>query len=72
MFGRIIRIDLEGEGNGRRGEIVRSKEKEPAETTQSFWLRLDLILSNLEGNSTILSSELLPMRALKSLRLSLH
>ena len=47
-------------------------KREPAETMQSFWLRFDMILNTLEGSTSLLSSELLFMRALKSLQLSFH
>ena len=45
-------------------------EREPMETMKSFWLRLDMILSTLEGLNTAISPELLFTRALKSLQLN--
>ena len=45
-------------------------KREPMETTQPFWMKFDMILGTLEGYSTLLSSELLFMRASKSLQLT--
>ena len=44
--------------------------REGSETVQAFWLRFESILITLENTSSILSSEMIFMRALKSLQLS--
>ena len=44
--------------------------RENAETVQAFWLRFEAILVTLENTSSVLSSEMIFMRALKSLQLS--
>ena len=43
---------------------------ESSETVQGFWLRFEAIMVTLENTSSILSSELVFMRAIKSLQLS--
>ena len=51
-------------------ERLFEAKREPLETMQSFWLRFDMILSTLERANTVISPELLFMRALKSSQLT--
>ena len=51
-------------------ERLLDLRREGSETVQAFWLRFEAIMVTLENTSSILSSELVFMRALKSLQLS--
>ena len=51
-------------------ERLLELRREGSETVQGFWLRFEAIVTALENTSSVLSSELVFMRALKSLQLS--